>query len=148
MGMGRDVGLNPVGYDSARFDCTLGECGEICERETATHGARKTPSQATRSCGVEEGASESEGVENLGAVAEIFELHRSEGNAGIVQSLGDWGEGFFGAGENGYAEFAVFDRRAPERREPFRVSGDAVGVAVDELDHLGDLGFVGLQARG
>ena len=76
--------------------------------ERPHQGARRTPSQATRSRGLSRARAEGESVEDFRAGGELFEVDGAEGDVGCAEGLGDGGESVAGAAEDGDA--VVFAR--------------------------------------
>jgi len=90
--------------------------------------------------GVEQGASEGDGVEDLGTLAEGDEVEGAVGDGGGVEGGGDGLEGFFGLGEDGDAEFAG---------EGLSLEGLGVlPVGLNEVDDAVELGGAGGGGAG
>jgi ribosomal protein S12 methylthiotransferase accessory factor YcaO len=104
---------------------------QVVEGEAAPGSAENAkPRDAV--LGVEQGAGESDGIADLGAVMESFEIDGAEGNGRFAEGLGDGYEGFAGAGEDSDAVFLADRACYFHRRE----------MALNEVSDLLGLGFL------
>ena len=114
-----------------------GEAMQV-SRERPHQGARRTPSQATRSMGLKRARARARASRTSGRSASFSRSTARKGMVGFAQGGGDGREGSAGAAKNGDA--VLFSAR-------FCLQ-DAVLMALDESDDLGGLCVVsGIRCR-